>query len=524
MEILSVKNLSFRYNKAPGYTLKNINMTVNQGDFILLIGESGSSKTTLLKMLKKELSPFGERKGDIFFKGNKIDELSLRDSASSIGFIMQDPDAQIVTDRVYSELAFGLENLGEKRETIRAKVSEFASYFGLSDKFSSRADTLSGGEKQLLNLAAVMTMNPELLILDEPTSMLDPISAIDFISCLKRINEDIGTSVIIAEHHLSEIFQLADKVLYIENGEIKESGAPRDICPRLRDKKIEFTLPAPVRLFNRLNGEGGIPLSVREGKNFIQARKNFIVNNSTKEINSKPLLSAKDIWFRYDRRSEDIIKGLNLTVNDGEIYALVGANGSGKSTIVNIISGVLRAYRGRVKSGAKLAFLPQNPRDLFVKDKLEDDFKSVNNSYKELCDKFGISHLMNRHPYDLSGGEIQRAAIIKILQSVPEIILLDEPTKGLDSFAKKELGGFLRSIGVTILLVTHDLEFAALYSDRCGLLFDGIITSENYTREFFLGNSFYTTSLAKMTKGTANPAVSVEDIVCVESGKSKIES
>ena len=513
MEIISVKNLSFCYNKASSFALKNINMDVDAGDFLLIIGESGSGKTTILKTLKKELTPHGDMQGEIFFKGNKINDLTPKESASSIGFIMQDPDSQIVTDKVYSELAFGLENLGVKRETIRAKVSEFASYFGLEDKFNSSTNTLSGGEKQLLNLASVMVMNPELLILDEPTSMLDPISAMEFINCLKRLNDDLGITIIIAEHHLSEIYELADKVAYLEEGELKAFGEPYDICSLLKSIRIEYTLPAPVRVFHKLNGEGKAPLTIKDGKKFLQKKNNYTINNSHKEINVNPIITVKDLWFRYERDSSDVLKGFNLNVNKGEIYALVGSNGSGKTTVVNVISKQLKPYRGKVKCNSRLSVLPQNPRDLFVKDKLEDDFKSVNNSYKELCEKFDISHLLSHHPYDLSGGEIQRAALVKILLGDLEIILLDEPTKGLDSFAKKELGEFLRSLDLTILLVTHDLEFAAEYSDRCGLLFDGMITSENYSKQFFLGNNFYTTSVVKMTKGIVDGAVTVEDIV-----------
>ncbi len=488
-------------------------MSVKQGDFVLVIGESGSGKTTLLRTMKKELTPNGELSGEILFNSEDIRDLSLRDSASKIGFIMQNPELQIVTDKVYSELAFGLENLGVEREAIRAKVSEFASYFGLTDKFSKRTDTLSGGEKQLLNLASVMAMNPELIILDEPTSMLDPISAVEFLNCLRRVNEDLGTTVIIAEHHLSEVFQLCDKVAYIENGELKAFDAPREICQELKHKKIEYTLPDSVRVYNKLGGEGKVPLSIKEARIFLQKNNNYTVDNSHKEYKSNPALKVKDLWFRFERKSDDVLKGLNLEVNEGEIFALVGANGSGKTTLVNLISGVLKPYRGNVGTKSKLAVLPQNPRDLFVKDRLEDDFRLINNSYNELCEKFNITPLLGQHPYDLSGGEIQRAAIVKILLDSPDLILLDEPTKGLDSFAKKELGEFLYSLGVTVVLVTHDLGFAAMYSDRCGLLFDGIITSVNFTKPFFLCNSFYTTPVVKMTKGIADGAVTVEDII-----------
>ena len=512
MAIFTLKNLSFKYSGAADFTLTDINLSVKQGEFLVIIGESGSGKTTLLRMLKRELTPAGEVKGEIYYSDKELSELTNVQSAFEIGFIMQDPDSQIVTDKVYSELSFGLENAGVSREKIRSKVSEFASYFGLSDKFNSSVKELSGGEKQLLNLASVTVMNPKVIILDEPSSMLDPISALNFFNCLRRINSDLGTTVIVAEHHLGEVFSIADKAVYLKDGKVSAQGTPAQLCSMVRSEKIAYTLPDAARVFNRLNGEGEAPLTIKAGRDFI-GNKKLKIYNSVAELNSEPVLRLKDIWFRYGRKSEDILKGVDLTLNRGEIYSVVGANGSGKTTLINIIAQNLKPLRGKVKYSEKLAVLPQNPRDLFVKDRLEDDFKSINNSYKELCDKFGISHLLNRHPYDLSGGELQRAAVVKSVLSGATILLLDEPTKGLDAFMKYELGEFLRQqSNLTILLVTHDLEFAAKFSRRCGMLFDGCIISENETKAFFLGNDFYTTQAVRLTKGIADGAVTVDDI------------
>lgn len=492
--------------------LKNINLSVDEGEIFLIIGDSGCGKTTLLKMLKPELTPFGKTEGELFFSGNKITSLQRRLSAEKIGFIMQDPDAQIATDKVYSELAFGLENLGYSNDVIRSRVGEFASYFGLTEMFEKDCNILSGGQKQLLNLASVMVLNPEVIILDEPTSQLDPIASEEFIHTLKRLNDDFGTTVIIAEHSLNEMFSLADRVVYLENGMIGAVDTPRDICPKLQNKPISMNLPIAYRAFCR---KKKYPLSVKEGRRLIKDISLKPLDYSEQALEAEPAIMCRDLWFRYEKRSPDVLKSCDLRVNRGEIYALLGANGCGKSTLLNVIGRNLKPYRGKLKANGKTAFLPQNPRDLFVKDSVEKDFAVINNSYLELSDKFGISALLKMHPYDLSGGELQRAAVVKILLTKPDILLLDEPTKGLDVFAKNKLGEFLREInksGCTVITATHDLEFAAEFSDRCGLLFDGVMTSENTARKFFSSNLFYTTAASRMTKGIADGYITPEDI------------
>lgn len=517
MEIFSIRNLSFTYNNSSFPALKDINLEVKKGEFLLLIGQSGCGKTTLLKMLKKELVPFGETNGEIFFKRKKIEDINLQESASKIGFILQEPDSQIVTDKVYSELAFGLENLGYSKEIIRSRVAEFASFFGFSEMFERETNSLSGGEKQLLNLASVMVMNPEVIILDEPVSMLDPIFAGKFINSLKKINDEFGTTIIIAEHHLADVFKYADRVALLENGELTAVNSKKEIYQNVKGKKIEKTLPVPVRIFNSLNSDGECPVTVKEAITFLNNQNLTLNNNSVKELkNNETILTAKNLWFRYSKKGKDIIKGCSLNVKKGEIYAVLGENGSGKSTLLNIINGSLKTYRGKIKCNKKLAYLPQNPKNIFVKDTLEEDLNSVNNSYKEILERFGLIKYLNTHPYDLSGGELQRAATVKVLLNKPDILLLDEPTKGLDSFAKTELGDFLTELtesGLTVILVTHDLEFAAEFSDRCGLLFDGSITSESYSKSFFMNNIFYTTPASKISSAIGLNASTADELL-----------
>lgn len=521
MEDFRIENLSFKYPKSDEYALSDIKLCVKSGEFLLVIGESGSGKTTLLRMLKNELRPHGEMSGEILFRGNNIASLDERESAKRIGFIMQDPDSQIVSDRVYSEISFGLENLGLEKEVIRARVAEFASYFGLNAEFERKTVTLSGGQKQLLNLASVMAMEPDVIVLDEPTSQLDPIAAVEFLDALKRLNDDFGVTIIIAEHHLENIYKYADRVLCMENGSVRLCDSPREVVRKLEDCKIAYTLPVSARLYRELNDKLNPPLTIKEGRELIRKFKNDYYISQKELKNENIAFSCREVWFRYEKNSADILKGFSLKVYRGEFYSVVGENGCGKSTLLKLLNGSVKQYRGRVKQEfAAVAYLPQNPKNLFVKDTLEDDFKSVDISYIELCRRFNLQNLLNRHPYDLSGGELERAALCKLLLTKPEVLLLDEPTKGLDAFKKQELGKLLRELsgeGITIVCVTHDLDFAAEFADRCGLLFDGEITSENFTNAFFTNNSFYTTSSAKLSKGVFRNAVTYGDLLeCVK--------
>lgn len=531
MEVFNIKNLSFSYPKSSEKALDNINFTVEQGDLILLCGESGSGKSTLLKMLKPQLTPEGNIAGEIIFKGKNLKELSKKESAEKIGFVMQNPDSQIVTDKVYHELSFAMENLAYDKEKIRLKTGEMASFFGLSNVFNNDTNNLSGGQKQLLNLASVLTLQPEILILDEPTSQLDPLSAQNFINILKNLNRDFGITVIISEHNLEEVFDFASKVIVLEKGKVCACNTPDKILKELKrnneNHPIINALPVPLRVYNILNKniDDKVPLNIKEGRKFLQENFNDdikkldetdLIDNKKKNV----VITLKNIYFRYEKNGSDILKDFNLSIKKGEIYAVLGANGSGKSTAVKIISGILKAYHGKVKiyKNENLMYLPQDPLTLFIKDKIIDDFELSDNKGKinETSHILGIEHLLNKHPYDLSGGEIQKAALAKLLLFNPSVLILDEPTKGIDAFAKNELKIILKNLqkeGVTIIIVTHDTEFACSVSDRCGLLFDGNIIAENFTKEFFGGNGFYTTSANKMSRVFYENAVLVEDII-----------
>ena len=524
-------------------------MNIKSGSFNLVFGESGCGKSTLFRLCKREISPNGKRSGNILYKGTDISILEPKISACKIGFVGQKPDEQIVTDKVWHELAFGLENSGLKNTEIKSRVAEMSSYFGINEWYHKNTDELSGGQKQILNLASVMVMQPDILILDEPTSQLDPIAASNFIEALKKLNYDFGLTILIAEHRLEEIFPVADNAFAMENGRIIFSGNPKNVCEKLKGNNLEMSLPTPSRVWSSLEVNCECPLTVRDGRNFL--RENFpdkfgreiSVKNEhgSSESKNNTAIEANGIFFRYGKKLPDILENMSLTVNKGEIFSILGGNGCGKTTTLNILSGIDIPYKGCIKILGKkinsyknnslyrntLAYLPQNPMSVFIKTSVREDLADILNvldipkneqSYHitDISQKVGISDFLGRHPYDLSGGEIQKCAIAKILLTNPQIMLLDEPTKGMDAFYKNTLLTIMKALkneGKTILMVTHDIEFAAEASDRCALFFDGGILSYGVPNEFFSGNSFYTTSAGRMSRDFFKNAVLCSEIV-----------
>lgn len=542
MEILSIKDLTFSYPNKENFALQNVNLSINSGDFVVVCGQSGSGKTTLLRMLKKEIAPYGEKQGTVFYKGEDVEKLDDKISAQKIGFVFQKPDQQIVTDKVWHELAFGLESLGYDSDYIRLRVGEMANYFGITSLFRKKTTELSGGQKQLMNLASVMAMSPDVIILDEPTSQLDPITANDFITTLKKINDELGLTVIIIEHRLQEVFPIADKVAVMEDGKVICYDTPRNVCEKLSNHPMSQGFPSAVRIWQKSGSKGECPLTVKEGRNFINSNfseRKLPLRNTIP--NTEDIITLKDVFFRYEKGGNDILSGTNLSIKKGEHFCILGGNGSGKTTTLKILAGLLKPYRGKViidnnkmtkKTTADfnrlgVAMLPQNPESVFLKSRVIDDYtelckiKGIEKSAYEdkinsVAEKLGIKDLLENHPYDLSGGEIQKCALGKVLISEPKILLLDEPTKGVDAYSKIALSKILQEIksdGVTIITVTHDVEFASIVADRCGLFFDGEVLSSLVPQEFFSKNNFYTTASSRISRDKFASAVTVDDVV-----------
>ena len=542
MAHFEIKDLTFSYASAKGkHSLENVSLTIEQGEFLVLCGKSGSGKSTLLRQLKTVLTPNGKRTGEILFRGVPLKQVSDREQSEKIGFVMQNPDDQIVTDKVWHELAFGLESLGCDQKTMRGRVAEMACYFGIQDWFHRDVATLSGGQKQLLNLASIMAMQPEVLILDEPTSQLDPIAASDFLNTVRKINTELGTTVIITEHRLEDIFPYADRAVVMDKGRVIADDTPGKVGQLLFEQSNPmFTaMPTPIRVYYGAGGKGESPLTVRQGRSWLsrefpaKPEKNTIPAPALPEEIENPALVLKDLWFRYEKDSPDILRGVSAEIPAGSLYAILGGNGAGKSTTLKAISGICRPYRGKVTLFGKpvdkyksselfhgcLAMLPQDPKSLFVKKTVWEDLSEMTrdkSSIERIAALCQITELLDSHPYDLSGGEQQRAALAKVLLTEPKMLLLDEPTKGIDSFFKETFAGILSDLkkqGITIVMVSHDVEFCARYADVVSMFFDGQILTTDTPRRFFGSNSFYTTAAHRMSRHIFEGAVTAEDVI-----------
>lgn len=572
MALIALEELNFRYPEASALALDEVSLCLEAGDFVLIIGPSGCGKTTLLRSLKTVLAPYGKRGGRVLFDGRPLDEVPEREQAARIGFVMQNPEAQIVTDTVWHELAFGLESLGCDQAVMRRRVAEMASYFGIQHWFHRKVDELSGGQKQLLNLASVMAMEPDVLLLDEPTSQLDPIAAETFLATVRKINRDLGVTVVMVEHRLEEVYAMADVVVAMDRGRVVAQGAPRMVAMQLIEtaSPMAAALPSAARIYEAVaDGDGSLagadglgraaedaaveraamPLTVREGREWLAAEtaafppavRSLPEESPCEFAHATSAARLKDVWFRYERDGADVLRGASLEVPEGSFYALVGGNGTGKSTLLRALCGAVRPYRGKVEvlgrplkawKGTDLfrggvAMLPQDPLNLMVKSTVRADLEEMaadrglspedrDHAVGTAAARACAEGLLNAHPFDLSGGELQRAALAKVLLCEPRLLLLDEPTKGLDAWHKRRLAATLAELtaeGVTVMTVSHDVEFCAAYADRVALFFDGDVVAADSPRGFFAANAFYTTAASRISRGIFQGAVTDREVI-----------
>ncbi|MEE0289561.1 MAG: ECF transporter S component [Lachnospiraceae bacterium] len=623
MKIIELKKLSFSYSGEDKEVLSDIDLAIEEGGFYVICGASGSGKSTLLRQLKTSLQPVGQRSGRILYYGRDLEEVSQYTQSAKIGFVFQNPDTQIVTDKVWHELAFGLESIGMSQDMIRVRVAEMASYFGIQNWFYQSTDTLSGGQKQLLNLASVMVMHPKVLLLDEPVSQLDPIAAADFMATIHKLHAEFGITVIMAEHSLEEVAAYVDEVIFMKEGRLIAKGKMEELgnILEIHDPSMEEILTVPMQIargYEKLQKKkedtafttnDRIPYTVALGQKWMAQRfplakqeeikgfpftkqeetekfafakqeeaqrflgakqeeagrftsvkqkekKSLPAKNPKKQNRGKRSFDGKKIPFaiqctelcyHYPQADVDVVDHLSLFVEEGAIFALMGGNGSGKTTTLHLLGGLLKPQKGTIeffgRSLAKykekelrngiLGVLPQDPTTLFVRKTVEEDLHEVLEEQNQIKTFFGetrqeiwqnviallgIEDLLKKHPYDLSGGEQQKAALAKVLLRQPAILLLDEPTKGLDAGSKKRLGELLVGLSqkkVTILMVSHDIEFCAKYATKAGLFFDGNIASMQDTKEFFVENHFYTTAANRMCRNYFPDVVTVQDAIRV---------
>jgi len=526
VETFQIQNLSFTYPEQSHYAIHDLSLTVDAGDFVVLCGPSGCGKSTLLRQLKPILAPHGQKSGEILFEGSLLDDLDQRTQAEKIGFVQQSPDNQIVTDKVWHELAFGLESLGLDTPTIRKRVAEMAAFFGIEGWFYKDVTDLSGGQKQLLNLASVMVMQPSVLILDEPTSQLDPIAASDFLATLGKINRELGTTVILTEHRLEEAFPPATKVAVMDKGKLLCVGSPTEVGKLLKAQNhaMFLAMPTPMRVWAAVESDTDCPMTVRDGRQWLEriGKLRELPKEEIPACSEEVAVCAKGLWFRYEKDAPDVVRGMDLTLHKGEFLTILGGNGTGKSTSLKLLAGLLKPYRGAVRLHGSVGVLPQDPQTLFVKKTVREDLCEISTEIEHIVKLCRLEELLDRHPYDLSGGEQQRAALAKVLLLNPDILLLDEPTKGLDAEYKQVFARILQELlckGVTILTVSHDVEFCAQYAHRCALFFDGSIVTQATPGAFFSGNSFYTTCANRMARNVLPEAVTAEDLIYACGGK-----
>lgn len=469
---LAYDDVAFRYPGSHGDVLSGVSMTVPAGAFALLVGGTGSGKSTLLSLAKPQIAPAGDRAGQVRVFGRLVDDLDGAE-ACEVGYVFQDPDNQIVCDSVWHEMAFGLENLGTPQGEMRRRVAEASYFFGMGPWFHSDTDSLSGGRKQLLALASTLVMQPRVLLLDEPTAQLDPIAARNFLHALFRVNRELGCTVVVATHEPELMADYATCAFELADGAL--------------------TLVADLGRFKRGCDTGGTAGGASGIPGFCRA-----CTSNPDDI----AVSARGAWFRYGRDDDWVLRGLDLEVRQGEVHALVGGNGCGKSTLLALIAGTRRAQRGEVRSAISAkAILPQDPKALFAEERVDEELMEWAHiggygadEVQAMMGELGLADRAGLHPYDLSGGQRQMLALGKLLLVHPRLLLLDEPTKGLDRAAREHVAGMIgaaRRDGVTVVVSTHDLAFVRRIADRVSLMFDGELACTEPVGEFFRNNLFY---------------------------------
>lgn len=543
MAHLTVQHLGFSYARGAAPVLDDVTFSVEQGEYVLLAGESGCGKTTLLRSMKTVLAPHGELRGRVLYGDEPLAAVPLRDQAAAIGYVGQDADAQLVCDTVGHELAFGLENLGVEAAVIRARVAEMAAYLGLEPLFGRSVQELSGGEKQLVNLASVMVMRPRLLLLDEPCAQLDPLAGRAFIDAVARMNRERGVTVIMVEHRAEEIFGAANRVLVLRDGRIAFDGRPMDAARWLldHDDPIAASLPAATRIASALEpSSGDLPLDTGTGRTWFRrwyrehapAVKRIATNRAESGASGPDAVELREVSFRYERELPDVLYRVRLTIPQGGIHAIVGGNGSGKSTLLEIIAGVHEPTRGRVLYGGgssrrrrrAVALLPQEPIDLFAHDSVSASIEAAcahhgpaaSQRAADLVRRFAVAGLLSRNPHDLSAGELQRAALVLVLAGDPAVLLLDEATRNLDAPGKRALASMLHDLvasGTTVMLSSHDLQFCAENAATIAFLFDGRVVAQAPVHAFFADTAYYATNPAIISRPYLEDAITVDEVV-----------
>jgi len=511
VEIFKIQNLTYYYPMAEKAALKDINLTIREGEFILLLGKSGSGKSTLGRVFNGIIPGFygGKIRGNIH-------------GSRDVGMVFQDTEKQLVMDKVERELAFGLENLGTEKAEMKRRVMETLSFLNMGKIKDKKTYELSGGEKQKVAIGATLSMGYRFLVLDEPTSQLDPAAAEEILSIIKRLNEDLGYTILLIEQRVDRCLSLADRVLFMEEGSLIFDGGPKEFIQWDYRRKGDF-IPTVSKFF--LNFSNDIPITVKDGRKRLEKQVSLNLKNDVQQekpfCRGKVVASLKDLTYVYPNGCK-ALKGVGLDIHKGEILGIVGENGGGKSTILKCISGLLEPTGGKIWVEGPVGYLSQNPNDYLFNDSVYEEIKfTLDNQgirdYSQILkvlEELGILKYKDTNPRDLSGGERQRVALASVMVAEPEILLLDEPTRGLDSRIKDDLGKILLSFkekGKTIIVVSHDMEFIGKFCDTVALVFDGKIVQQGLKKEILNAGTYYTTQINKLFSGYADNLITLED-------------
>ncbi len=514
MEIFKIQDLSYYYPENREAALKDINLSVENGEFILLLGESGSGKSTIGRIFNGIVPEFyggtlyGEIKGDI----------------GTVGMVFQDPEKQLIMDKVEREIAFGLENLGTDYSIMRKRVMETLSFLNIEGIKNQNTYELSNGQKQKVAIGTALAMGHMFIVFDEPTSQLDPAAADEIIHVIERLNKELGYTIILIEQRIDRCFHLADRVLFMESGKVSFDGTPEGFTLWSRKNKSSF-LPS-VSGFFALSGYESLPGTIKEGRRRLLETTGIKSISERKENSliqgSNPIaVKLEKVYFEYGNGIL-ALNNMDMRVEKNEIVGVIGPNGSGKTTLLKIISGLLKPSSGNVEREEKIGYLSQNPNDYLFNDSVYEELKftlDINKikAYERIervLEDLNLIHLKDKNPRDLSGGEKQRVALASILVSQPGLILLDEPTRGLDRILKDALGKVLSKLlkeKKTIIIVTHDIEFVAKYCTKTCLVYEGSVVEMADTYQVLTSGLYYTTQMKKLFHGLADGILTIED-------------
>ncbi len=533
--MIRVEEFSFYYADSEKPALKDVNLSIHDGEFTLITGSSGSGKSSLCRCFNGLIPNFygGKLEGRVEVQGLDVKDYPTSELAKKVGMIFQDPENQLVSTDIEREIAFGLENLGYPKSTIVKRIEESLDIVGISHLRRANMQELSGGEKQKIAIASVLVLHPEILVLDEPTSQLDPKGAEDILTITERLNDELGITVILIEHRLDRVIHFIDRLIIMHEGRITADGNPGEVLRKEQIQKTGIGIPPVIRLAQHLQARESesvrLPLTVKEARIMLDR----FLRNPSKSISleaekykSKKIIEVENLYYVYPAGST-ALKNVSLAVSEGEFVAIIGRNASGKTTLVKHFNGLLKPTKGKVTvmgintleaTTADLAknagYLFQNPNEHLFADTVEEEiaFAAKHSNLTEYdiglkiestLKKFNLFEIKDQYPRSLSGGEKQRVALASVIVREPKILVLDEPTRGMEYGLKKELMDFLndyRREGNTIILVTHDIETVAEHADRVILLSEGKVIADGITREVLSDALLFSPQINRLIK------------------------